>query len=108
VKCYNDQERAQQQKAAERLNVSSRSVASATKVRDGGVIELQRAVERGDVAVSSAAEVDDDEQRKVIALALEIARRPGSSRTMRGECTGSRPAGFSCDVLRNRSSTSSR
>jgi hypothetical protein len=68
------------------LNVSSRSVASATKVRDGGVIELQRAVERGDVAVSGAAEVaelDDDEQRKVIALALEIARRPGSSRTTR-------------------------
>jgi ParB-like chromosome segregation protein Spo0J len=63
--------------AADRLNVSRRSVQSATKVRDGGVIELQRAVERGDVAVSAAAavsELDDDEQRKVVALGSKEVR----------------------------------
>jgi hypothetical protein len=57
--------------AAAMLNVSERSVASAAVVLDRGTRELQRAVDQGAVAVSAAAEVaelDEDEQRKVVAL----------------------------------------
>jgi hypothetical protein len=53
------------------LNVSERTIASAAVVLDRGTPELLRAVEQGAVAVSAAAEVaelDEDEQRKVVAL----------------------------------------
>jgi hypothetical protein len=53
------------------LNVSERTIASAAVVLDRGTPELRRAVEQGAVAVSAAAEVaklDEDEQRKVVAL----------------------------------------
>jgi hypothetical protein len=48
-----------QSDAAERLNVGVRSVQRATEVLDHGTAELVRAVERGAVAVSTAAEIQD-------------------------------------------------
>jgi hypothetical protein len=56
--------------AASLLNVSTRSVASATKVRNHGAPELATAVERGEVKVSSAAEIvglPKEEQREAVA-----------------------------------------
>jgi hypothetical protein len=43
--------------AAKMLNVSTRSVASASKVRSKGTPELAQAVEQGNLAVSVAAKV---------------------------------------------------
>jgi hypothetical protein len=56
--------------AANMLNVSERSVANAAKVQAEGTPELVSAVERGDVAVSTAAvvtELPQEEQRKAVA-----------------------------------------
>jgi hypothetical protein len=53
------------------LNVSKRSVASATKVMTAGAPELAQAVDRGEVAVSAAAdivELPSAEQRDLVAL----------------------------------------
>jgi hypothetical protein len=58
-----------QSDAASLLNVSTRSVASAAKVRDHGAAELVRAVEQGEVKVSAAAEIVDlpkEEQREAV------------------------------------------
>jgi hypothetical protein len=55
--------------AAERLNVSVRTIASAAKVRSAGTTELITAVEQGRIAVSAAAKVathDPDIQRSAI------------------------------------------
>lgn len=55
--------------AAGRLNVSTRSVASARKIINEGIPELADAVEHGDLPVSVAAEVadlDDEIQRQII------------------------------------------
>jgi N6-adenosine-specific RNA methylase IME4 len=59
-----------QARAAELLNVGKRSVERAHDVREGGAPELVRAVERGDVSVSAAADVatmPPDEQREIVA-----------------------------------------
>ena len=59
-----------QEDAAEKLKVSRRSVQSATKVKDDAIPEVIQAVERGDVTVSTAAEIVElpqAEQRKVVA-----------------------------------------
>jgi ParB-like chromosome segregation protein Spo0J len=56
--------------AANMLNVSERSVANAAKVLAEGTPELVSAVERGDVAASTAAvvtELPKEEQRKAVA-----------------------------------------
>lgn len=56
--------------AAELTHVSPRSVASAAKVRDQGALELQRALDQGKVAVSTAetiASLPQDEQAEVVA-----------------------------------------
>ncbi len=58
-----------QAEAAEKLNVSTKSVKRATKVLSKGTPELVAAVDAGEVAVSAAAEVvelPDDEQREAI------------------------------------------
>jgi hypothetical protein len=55
--------------AAERLNVSVRTVAAAAKVRSNGTAELIGAVEQGKIAVSAAAKVakhEPDIQRSVV------------------------------------------
>ena len=52
------------------LNVSRRSVQSAHKVQEDGIPELIEAVEKGDMSVSTAAEISElpeDEQVEVIA-----------------------------------------
>jgi hypothetical protein len=58
------------EKAAEKLNVSPRSVAAAGKVRKQGVPELVKAVETGQASVAAAAEVarlEPEKQKKVVA-----------------------------------------
>ncbi len=62
--------------AAELVNVSTRSVASAAKVEAEGVPELVRAVEVGAISVSLAAQVAElpkAEQAPVVALSLQGA-----------------------------------
>jgi len=59
-----------QSDAADMLNVSRRSVQSAHKVQEDGIPELIEAVEKGDMSVSTAAEISElpeDEQVEVIA-----------------------------------------
>jgi N6-adenosine-specific RNA methylase IME4 len=59
-----------QGEAATLLNVSERSVRTATEVRDQGAPELVRAVERGNVSISAAADVAKlplGEQQEVVA-----------------------------------------
>ncbi len=59
-----------QDRAADMLNVSRRSVQTAADVRDRAVPELQRQVERGTVSVSAAADVatlSAEEQREIVA-----------------------------------------
>jgi N6-adenosine-specific RNA methylase IME4 len=56
--------------AASLLNVSERSVASAAKVIDHGILELQTKIEQGVVSISAAADVvelSQDEQREIVA-----------------------------------------
>jgi ParB-like chromosome segregation protein Spo0J len=57
-------------RASDLLNVGERSVARAREVQEHGAPELQRAVERGDVSVSAAADLatlPEDEQREIVA-----------------------------------------
>jgi N6-adenosine-specific RNA methylase IME4 len=68
--------------AASRLNVSTRTVASAAAVQSGAIPELQTAVERGNVSVSAAADVatlPEEQQREIVARGereiLEAARQ---------------------------------
>lgn len=68
-----------QEKAAEMLNVSRRSVQAAARVIHEGDESLVKAVERGDVAVSSAAKVAQlpkEEQREIVeqGRAKEVAK----------------------------------
>lgn len=59
-----------QAQAAEQLNVSPRSVASAKTMLTNGIPELVAEVERGDLAVSRAAQIarlPEDEQREIIS-----------------------------------------
>jgi N6-adenosine-specific RNA methylase IME4 len=59
-----------QAKAAALLNVGERSVRRAAEVRDHGVSELKRAVERGDISVAAAADVateSPERQREIVA-----------------------------------------
>lgn len=63
--------------AADMLNVSARTVANARRVVEGGVPELVAAVERGDVAVSAAAQVatlPPEVQADVVATGPEEVR----------------------------------
>lgn len=63
--------------AAELLNVSPRSLATAKKVLEEGAPELVAAVERGELAVSTAADLSQlpaDEQREVLTRTPEDIR----------------------------------
>lgn len=65
------------EEAAQKLAVSTRSVANAAKVRAEGVSELVAAVDRGDIAVSTAADIarlPADEQRAVLAKTQDEIR----------------------------------
>jgi N6-adenosine-specific RNA methylase IME4 len=58
------------EQAAQLLNVSERSVASASRVLEHGAPELVAAVEKGEVSVSAAADVaslPEPEQREIVA-----------------------------------------
>jgi N6-adenosine-specific RNA methylase IME4 len=84
-----------QEEAAALLNVGERSVRRAAEVRDHGALELQHAVERGDISVAAAADIASaplDEQREIVArgereilkAAMEIrARKEAARRTER-------------------------
>lgn len=63
-----------QEQAAEKLNVSRRSVQRASEVQERAAPELQQAVERGDVSVSAAAEVATlpKAEQKAIVLSLPV------------------------------------
>lgn len=58
------------EQAAEMLNVSPRTVASAAKVLDDGIPELIEAVEGGDISVSAAAEIaklpQEEQQERIL------------------------------------------
>ena len=71
-----------QQRAAEMLNVSERTVRAASKVKDDGAPELVAAVESGKVSVSAAAtlsEAPKERQAEIVAKGekeiLEAAKR---------------------------------
>lgn len=79
---------ATQAKAAELLNVSPRSVASARKVIDDGTPELGAAVAQGKVSVSAAADVAElpkEQQREIVAKGekeiLEAAKQIRADRS---------------------------
>ena len=66
----NLQEVTSRAEAAEMLNVSERSVNAAKKVQMGGVLSLIEAVEAGEVAVSTAADIATlprEEQAEIVA-----------------------------------------
>jgi ParB-like chromosome segregation protein Spo0J len=65
--------------AAERLNVSERSVRDAHKVIDKGAPELARAVDRGEVSVSRAAKIADLPKAEQVRRMAEPASPPRPS-----------------------------
>lgn len=67
--------------AAEMLNVSTRTVAAAAKVRNEAPDELVRAVEQGAVSVSLAAQVVALPEPEKQAIAEAIAAEPEKART---------------------------
>ena len=90
-------EKPTQKQAAEMLNVSDRSVRDAVVIRDHGIPELQKMIERGGISVSGAADVarmPEEEQRKIVEggknqilkAAKEIrSERAGARRAARTE-----------------------
>lgn len=77
-----------QAEAANFLNVSERSITNSKRVLDRGTAELITAVERGDVAVSTAAELTRlpaDAQRQVLAKSPEEIRAIARDVTQRIE-----------------------
>jgi N6-adenosine-specific RNA methylase IME4/ParB-like chromosome segregation protein Spo0J len=80
-----------QERAAELLNVSRRTVQHAREVQEHGTPDLVHVVERGEVSVSAAADIASqplDEQREIVArgekeilrVALAIRARKGEQR----------------------------
>jgi hypothetical protein len=82
---------ASQDDAAEKLKVSRSSVQRAIKVRDGAISEVIKAVERGDVTVSTAAEIADlpqAEQRKVVAKGTAAIKTKAKDLRAKGRPVG--------------------
>jgi hypothetical protein len=81
-------------RASELLNVGARSVARAREVRDRGAPELVHAVESGDVAVSTAADLatlPSEQQAEIVARGeREILR---TAKEIRARATEQRHAG---------------
>jgi N6-adenosine-specific RNA methylase IME4 len=77
-----------QEEAAERLHVSERSIQRAAVVREHGVGELNEAVQRGDLAVSAAAQLarlPADEQARLIREAADPKALAKVARDLRAE-----------------------
>jgi N6-adenosine-specific RNA methylase IME4 len=76
-------------RASEMLNVGRRTVARAREVLDHGAPELRRAVERGEISISAAADVATrpiDEQREIVARGeKEILETAKAIRARRAE-----------------------
>jgi ParB-like chromosome segregation protein Spo0J len=76
-------------RASELLNVGERTIARAREVREHGALELQQAVEHGDISVSAAADIATqpiDEQREIVARGeREILRKSQEIRAARTE-----------------------
>jgi hypothetical protein len=69
--------------AAEVFNVSARSVTNAKKVLTNGAASLIKAVEAGEIPVTTAAALADlpkDEQKKVVAKGPKAAKKKAASR----------------------------
>lgn len=77
-----------QSSAAKMLNVSTRSVAAASKVKDEGTAELAQAVERGEVSVSAAAAVASmphDEQAAITSEGADAIRAAAKAKRAHGK-----------------------
>jgi ParB-like chromosome segregation protein Spo0J len=76
-------------RASELLNVGERTIARAREVREHGALELQQAVERGDISVSAAADIATqslEEQREIVARGeREILKAAQEIRARKGE-----------------------
>jgi phage N-6-adenine-methyltransferase len=81
-----------QSDAADMLNVSTRSVSSARKVIDEGVPKLVEALERGEIAVSAAAEIaslPQEYQQEIITSGSEAVKEAAAEiRHYRTQFTG--------------------
>lgn len=88
---HNEPPQVSQAQAAQMLNVSTRSVAAAKAVQQHCAPELQRAVERGKLSVSAAAEVAElpqEEQRELIERGeQEVVTRAKEIRTTKKKRT---------------------
>jgi hypothetical protein len=76
---------ATQSEAAEKLNVSERSIRTAKAVQDRAEPEVVEAVERGDISVSEAAHVADEppeQQRRIVKLTRAERRRRAEARKL--------------------------
>lgn len=71
-----------QERAADLMSVSRRSVQHARAVREGGVPELSAAVDRGDLAVSAAADIARLPEAKQRAVLDKTSGKPGNVRAL--------------------------
>jgi hypothetical protein len=80
-------------RAADLLNVGERTVARAREALSRGVPDLLSTVERGEVAVSAAANIcgmSEAEQREMVASAPETKKGPTKNRRRRAKAGGPR------------------
>lgn len=77
-----------QSDAAKLLNVSTRTVAAAAKVKEGAVPELAHAVERGEVSVSAAAAVaamPAERQNEIVSAGADAIREAARGKRKHGK-----------------------
>ncbi len=83
-----DAQSVSQSDAAKLLNVSTRTVAAASKVKDGAIQELTQAVERGEVSVSAAAAVaamPAEQQAEIVAAGHDAIRMAAKAKRAHGK-----------------------